>query len=123
MVATAIHWYQKLQVRSKILLGVGSIVFLGMLLIISFFIAQSILRNALNRVATEEQPSSAAAYEMEISVGNSDLNVINYLRTGKLKYRNSAIKNKGDFDYYLSQYSNMANSEAEEDFGLLAGSL
>ena len=110
------NWFKQLQMRSKILLGIGSLFVLGFLMVLAFYFALSITDSALESVASQEQPISEAAYEMEISVVRSGLEVLNYLRTGDSDSKRKALLRKGDFEKFLDQYKKVATGPEEQDF-------
>ena len=91
MLSSHINWFKQLQMRSKILLGIGSLFVFGLLMILAFYFALSITDSALESVANQEQPTSAAGYEMEISVVRSGLEVLNYIRTGDSESKRKAL--------------------------------
>ncbi len=123
MQASLFNWFKQLQMRSKILLGIGSLFVLGFFMILAFYFALSITDSALERVATQEQPTSSAAYEMEISLVRGGLEVLNYLRTGDPESKSKALSYKSDFEKYLTQYRNVASSQQEQDFAVQVSSL
>jgi len=118
-----VQWFRQLQVRSKIILGVGSLVIFGLLILLAFYYALSISGDALQRVVNEEEPTSAAVYGMENNVVRSGSKVMNYLQTGDGSYRAGALKEKEEFDYFLNQYNKKANNSKEKDFALEARQL
>ncbi|MBT8142166.1 MAG: EAL domain-containing protein [Gammaproteobacteria bacterium] len=110
------QWYRQLQVRSKILLGVGSLVIMCMLLILTFYSALSVSGKALQKVANEEEPTSASTYEMELNVVKTDLDVMNFMRSGDSAFRKDALEDKINFEQHLVRYQNMANNDQEIGF-------
>lgn len=110
------NWFKQLQMRSKILLGIGSLFVFGMFLILAFYIALGITDTALDRVTNQEQPTSAAAYEMEINLVRSGLEVLNYLRTGEESSKTKALLHKSDFKHHLLEYKKVVSNKQEQEF-------
>ena len=123
MSSSRFNWFKQLQMRSKILLGIGSLFVFGLLTVLAFYFALGITDSALERVANKEQPTSAAAYEMEISVVRSGLEVLNYVRTGDSESKRKALLRKTDFETYLARYKTVASSEQEQEFAIRVGEL
>jgi len=116
MQTSRFNWFKQLQIRSKILFGFGSLFAFGLLMILAFYLALNINDTALDRLANHEQPKSSEAYEMQISVARSGLEVLNYLRTGEPDSKRKALLLKSDFEKSLTQYKNIASTADEIGF-------
>ena len=70
-----------------------------------------------------EEPTSAAAYEMEINVIGAGLGVTKYLATGNAAHRERVRDDTGDFGRYHAQFMSLARTPHEKEFGRRAADL
>lgn len=77
----------RLTITAKIILGVTLILVIGGGTMATIFIALNAIEKSLHEVSEVEEPTSAAAYEMEITVVNMGLGTVNYLNTGAPRSR------------------------------------
>jgi len=104
-----------IDLRQKILWGVMTVVFLGVFIAYSFYSALLVSDSALHRISNEEEPISAAAYEMAINVANSGSTVVNYMRTGDAFYQRTAQDEQVAFTNVLERYRAIANNAQEKE--------
>lgn len=105
-------------------LGVGFALLL-LLFVVSGVIIDWVVRDVsgrLSRLRAIEEPTSEAAYEMEINTIGSGLSVLKYLETQDPYYKGKVRDDQGDFERNMFVYDSRANSrEAREAGRELAG--
>ena len=110
-------------VKQKIVLGTASVLLVGMLSMLVIYRAFRTARRAMHEVADVEEPTSAAAYEMEINVIGTGLGVLKYLDTGDPKYRARVEKDEADFERFKARYDQLAETPAGKELGNKVGAL
>ena len=79
-------------------MGTAGILFVGLISMVVIYGALRTAQKAMHEVADVEEPTSAAAYEMEINVIGTGLGVLKYLDTGDPQYRDRVEKTKPTSD-------------------------
>ncbi len=101
----------------KILTGLGAIIGIGLLSMLLTYSGLTTIKQALQTISEIEEPASAAAYEMEINAIGTGMGVLKYLDTGDARYRDRVAKDEGDFERFLAQYQQLADSVEERALG------
>ena len=91
---------------------VGIKVVLGMGLLLSLFVIAALVSLFEARVVDEKvrgitevaEPTSAAAFEMEINLISTGMGVLQYLPTGDYIYRQRVAMDEADFERFEAQY-------------------
>jgi len=116
MQAFSFIWFKQLQIRSKILLGIGSLFVFGCLMILAFYFALVTTDSSLERIVNQEHPTSESAFEMEVNLVRSGLEVLDFLRTGEDDKREKAFTHKREFEKFLALYNQYASNDEEKEF-------
>jgi hypothetical protein len=102
--------------RSIILiLGLTIIVSADFLTMLIIYRGIAVLNRSWQVVRHVEEPTSAAAYEMEINVLGTGFGVLKYLDTRDPRYRDRVEDDTGDFARFHAQYLSLADSEKDEE--------
>ena len=110
-------------VKQKIILGMSGILLVGLLSMLVIYGALRTAQKAMHEVADVEEPTSAAAYEMEINVIGTGLGVLKYLDTGDPQYRARVDKDEADFQRFKARYDQLAETPAGKELGNKVGAL
>jgi PAS domain S-box-containing protein len=110
-------------ITTKIVLAAASLVCVGVLGMLGVYLAFTTVRETLYRVTEVAEPLSAAAYEMEITVIGTGLEVMKYLETGVPQHRTYVEKAAAGFTRYKTQYDRLATTSAAKELGNLIGLL
>ena len=97
-------------ITKRIFLGVTLILLIGLGTIAVIYQALRTVEQALYEVTNVRQPTSAAAYEMEINVIGTGLGVLKYLHTRDPKYRDRVAKDTADFAHFHAQYNGLSQT-------------
>ena len=104
---------------------IGIKVALGMGLLLSLFVIAALVALFQARIVDEkvreitevEQPTSAAAYEMEINVIGTGLGVLKYLQTEDEIHRRRVANDEADFGRFKAQYDRLAETPRGRELG------
>ena len=104
---------------------IGIKVALGMGLLLSLFVIAALVALFQARIVDEkvheitevEQPTSVAAYEMEINVIGTGLGVLKYLQTGDEIHRRRVAKDAADFERFKAQYDRLVETPRGKELG------
>ncbi|QIN80400.1 PAS domain S-box protein [Rubrobacter marinus] len=106
-------------------LGLGFALLL-LLFLVSGVIIDRVVRDVSDRLAhlrAVEEPTSEAAYEMEINSIGSGLSVLKYLETQDPVFRGEAREDQGDFERNKALYDDRAESREAREAGRRLGEL
>jgi len=115
----SMHW----TVRTKIVVSLTIIVCIGTVSMLAIYLGLSLLKQAMKNFADIKEPSSAAAYEMEINVNGMGLAVLKYLDTGNPLYREWANGDAEDFEQFHARYLRLSRTPKTQELGTVIGSL
>jgi len=104
-------------ITARIALGVAVILFIGIVSMMVIFNALTTVRKSLAEITDVEEPTSAAAYEMEINMIGTGLATVNYLNTGEARFRQRVEKDRADFNKFKAQYDRAAGTQKEKELG------
>ncbi len=113
----------KWTIRENIVAGVIGILLLGLSSMLAIYAGFRVAERAMHEVADVEEPTSAAAYEMEINVIGTGLGVLKYLDTGDPQYRDRVEKDEADFVRFKARYDQLAETAAGKELGNKVGVL
>ena len=104
---------------------IGIVVF-GLLLLMVLLAAGSYLQlilieGKLAKIVDEEEPQSAAAYELEINLIGTGFAVLGYLHDSDLQHLDRIREDEAEFRSYLEEYRRLAETEAEFSFHSTVG--
>ncbi len=101
----------------KVTLGLGLLLSLFVIAgLVSLFQAR-IVDEKVREITEVEEPTSAAAYEMEINVIGTGLGVLKYLQTGDEVHRQRVAKDEADFERFKAQYDLLAETPRGRKLG------
>ncbi len=80
------------------------------------------IESKIRHITEIEEPTSAAAYEMEVNVVETGLAVLNYLDNSNPNYRKRVEEDSREFAQYYASYVELAETEREKHFGRQAAS-
>ena len=104
-------------------MGTAGILFVGLISMVVIYGALRTAQKAMHEVADVEEPTSAAAYEMEINVIGTGLGVLKYLDTGDPQYRDRVEKDEADFGRFKARYDQLAETPEGKELGIKIGAL
>ncbi len=107
----------RLTITKRIFLGIALTLTLGIAAIGIIYQAHATVETSLREVTEVEQPTSAAAYEMEISMLGGMLGLVNYLRTGEALYRERVENYRAGFQHFKAQFDRLAETERGKALG------
>ena len=110
-------------VKLKVILGAAGVLLVGMLSMLVIYGALRTAQKAMHEVADVEEPTSAAAYEMEINVLGTGLGVLKYLDTGDPQYLARVEKDEADFYRFKARYDQLAETPKGKELGNKVGVL
>jgi signal transduction histidine kinase len=104
-------------VTHKIIAGLVLILLIGLLSMLLIYRGLVLVEQELERLAAVEEPTSLAAYEMEINVNGMGLAVLKYLDDVDPFYRSWVSDDDADFNVFLREYLNLVNTRRERTLG------
>ena len=113
----------QLTVKQKVVLGAAGVLLVGMLSMFVIYGALRTAQRAMHEVAEVEEPTSAAAYEMEINVIGAGLGVLKYLDTGDPQFLARMEKDEADFERFKTRYEQLAETSVGKELGNKVGAL
>ena len=104
-------------ITSKVAVGLGIILLLGMLSMLFIYRGLSTVDKAVGKLAEVEAPTSLAAYEMEINANGVGLAVLKYMDDADPFYRAWVSDDDTDFKAFLREYLRLVNTSRERELG------
>ncbi len=95
----------------------GLLLSLFMIAALVSLIQARIVDEKVREITEVEEPTSAAAYEMEINAIGTGLGVLKYLQTGDEIHRQRVAKDEADFERFKSQYDLLAETPRGRELG------
>lgn len=108
-------------VKRKISAGLSVLVGIGAVSLLIVYYGLYTLHEAIKDLARVKQPSSAAAYEMEINVNGMGLAVLKYLEERDSLYQRWAVEDEADFERFHAAYLRLSTTPREQEFGAAIG--
>ncbi len=110
-------------VGAKIVAGLAVVLGVGTLSMLIIYAGLAALQNAMRELADVKEPSSAAAYEMEINANGIGLAVLKYLDFAQPRYRRLVEEDEADFERFHARYLRLVQTAKEKELGDSAGVL
>src|SRR5918999_5408605 len=104
-------------IARKLWLGFGSLVLLFLLAGLIILFSERSIRSALDEIANVEEPTRAAAYEMEINTVEMSRDVLGYLDTGDPQYRERFADDRADFEQFKFRYDSLVDTPRGREHG------
>jgi PAS domain S-box-containing protein len=106
-----------MRTAQKLWLGFGTLI--ALLAIIGVVTASllAVLAGDLNQITSVEEPTSTAAYEMEINAIGTGQAVVSYLETGDPELRRRFAKDVADFEQFKARYDDLADTPERKEAG------
>ena len=101
----------------KVGLGLGLLLCLFVSTALVSLIQAQIVDEKVREIIEVEEPTSAAAYEMEINVIHTGFGVLKYLQTGDEIHRQRVAKDEADFERFKAQYDRLAETPRGRELG------
>ncbi|MGI8738103.1 MAG: ATP-binding protein [Gammaproteobacteria bacterium] len=110
-------------ITSKVAVGLGVILLLGMLSMLFIYRGLNAVERDVQQLADVEEPTSLAAYEVEINLHGMAFAILKYLSGGNPSYRKWAAYDEADVRRFLDQYLALVNSPRERELGKAVGEM
>ena len=101
----------------KVALGLGLLLSLFVIAALVSLMQARIVDENVREITEVEEPTSAAAYEMEINAIGTGLGVLKYLQTGDEMHRQRVAKDEADFERFKAQYDLLAETPRDKELG------
>ena len=102
-------------IARKLWLGFGVLILILLLVGLIIFLSERSIQSASNEIANVEEPTRAAAFEMEINTVEISRDVLTYLDTGDPQYREHFAEDRADFERYKARYDELGDTPTEEE--------
>lgn len=100
----------RVTVARKLVIGLAVIVGLGTISLLIVYDGLRDLQRTVHALFQVEEPTAAAAYEMEINVLGVGMGVLRYLETPEPENRQRVEKDEADFRQFHTQYTELART-------------
>ena len=113
-------WYSfgvKMTIARKLWSGFGFLMLLFALACLIIFLSERSISMALDETVRVEEPTRAAAYEMEINVIEIGRDVEEYRLTGDERYLERFRDDRADFRRFKARYDGLADTERGRELG------
>lgn len=107
----------RFKVTSKIAAGLAIILLIGLLSMLLIYRGLSTVEQDVRKLADLEEPTSAAAYEMEINVNGMGLAVLKYLDNLNPQYLHWVNDDIADFKRFHATYLRLTHTPKEKQLG------
>ena len=108
-------------IRRKITAGLILLVSIDALSLFIVYYGLHTLDETMKEVMEVREPSSVAAYEMEINANGMGFAVLKYVDERDALYRHVADDEAGDFERFHAEYLRLSTSPREQEFGTAIG--
>ena len=105
-----------LTIRRKLGIVVFSLLLLMVLVAAGSYLQLRLVEGKLAQIVDEEEPQSAAAYELEINLIGTGFAVLDYLHDHDPQHLDRIREDEAEFRSYLDEYGRLAETEAEFSF-------
>jgi len=113
----------RLTVSRKIIISLVTLVCIGALSMPLIYQGLRTLKHAMQELVDMKEPSSAAAYEMEININGMGLAVLQYLGGCDPLYRQWVDGGEADFEHFHAMYLRLTESPQGKELGHRIGEL
>jgi len=110
-------------VTKKIVFGLAAIAVIGIAAMLVIYAGLNAVGQAVHKLAVEEQPFNAAAYEMEVNVNGIGFALMKYLTSRNPQYRAWVEEDHSDFKNYHATYLQLTKTERERELAARVGVL
>ena len=105
------------RVGVKLGLVMALLVALFMVAVLLSFLSAQMVDGKVRALTELGQPTSAAAYEMEVNVSGTGMGVLKYLETGDPIHRQQVARDEAGFERYQAQYDRLAQTARGKELG------
>lgn len=102
-------------IARKLWLGFGIVILIFIVASLIIFLSERSVRSALDEIANVEEPTRAAAYEMEINAVEMNRDVLGYLDSGDPWYREQFEEDRADFEDFKSRFDELVDTQTGID--------
>lgn len=113
----------RLTVAKKIAIGLSAISVIGIGAMLFIYAGLNTVERIVHKIASDEEPFNAAAYEMEVNVNGIGFAVSNYLATRNPQDRAWVAEDHIDFGNYHATYMRLTKTARETGLGERVGAL
>lgn len=104
-------------IARKLWLGFGALILLFAVACGIIFLSERSISRALDKTVRVEEPTRAAAFEMEINVAEISRDVLDYRETGDPDYLDRFENDKADFQRFKASYDDLVDTPRGAEFG------
>jgi two-component system, sensor histidine kinase and response regulator len=97
-------------IARRLWLGFGFLILIFILASLIVLLSEGSISRSLTEIAQVEEPTRAAAYEMEINTVKMSRDVLGYLDTGDPQYRERFAEDKANFERSKARYDDLADT-------------
>ena len=103
----------RMTIRKTLGIVVGGLLLLMVLVAAGSYLQLRLVEGKLAKIVDEEEPQSAAAYELEINLIGTGFAVLGYLHDRDRQHLDRIREDEAEFRSYLEEYGRLAETEAE----------
>jgi PAS domain S-box-containing protein len=97
-------------IARKLWLGFGALILVFLVASLIVLFSERTIEGTLDEIVNVEDPTSDAAYEMEINAVEISRDVLEYLDTGDPQYRNRFEDDRTDFEEFQASHSELVDT-------------
>src|SRR5215211_4501809 len=104
-------------IARKLWLGFGVLILIFLLASLTILLSEGTIRRGLTEIEQVEEPTRAAAYEMEINTVEIGRDVRVYLLNGDPRYREEFADDRAQFEEFRARYDELADTGKGRELG------
>ncbi|MGH9194243.1 MAG: EAL domain-containing protein [Acidimicrobiia bacterium] len=108
----------RLTIGKKLTLGIGVILALFVAMGLVAYTETGVIGNKIREITGKEEPTNAAAYEMEINLVGTGFSVLSYLHDRDTSHLEAIDQGQQDFEDYRRLYDTFIESSNEKTLGV-----
>ena len=107
----------RLTIGRKLGLGIGTLLSLFLVVGLVAYTQTRFIDETIREITEIEEPTSAAAYEMEINLIGTGFGVLGYLQDRDPAHRERVADDERDFERFMAQYDDLVETEQGKQLG------
>jgi PAS domain S-box-containing protein len=104
-------------ITRKLWLGFGVLILIFLLASLTILLSEGTIRRGLTEIVSVEEPTRAAAYEMQINTVEISRDVRVYLLNGDPRYREEFANDRAEFEEFKARYDELADTPKSKELG------
>ena len=108
----------RLTIGRKLIVGIGVILALFVAMGLVAYTETGVIGTKIREITGKEEPTNAAAYEMEINLVGTGFSVLSYLHDRDTSHLDAINQDKQDFENFRSLYGTFIESSEEKTLGV-----